>query len=175
MTSWRVCRQKDEEHRIRKEEKEAAKRLKKEKERQAREREARAMPGNPYGAYSNPMNDLERRMDGVDLGRGRNASQGEYNSKRWAPISRGSCFLSLWPTVRVAVSAPDRAAIAQHGRHEPWVSAAGPGGVSEHHLSAIWAWPRHIPRSLSVPRRTWGPPRASHPVALQGPFAQSYG
>ena len=93
MTSWRVCRQKDEEHRIRKEEKEAAKRLKKEKERQAREREARAMPGNPYGAYSNPMNDLERRMDGVDLGRGRNASQGEYNSKRWGPYISKLAFL----------------------------------------------------------------------------------
>src|SRR5216683_3779243 len=93
-----------------------------------------------------------------------------------APISRSSRFLSPRSTVRVAVSAPDRAAIAQHGRHEPWVSAAaGPGGVSEHHLSAVRAWPRHIPRSLSVPRRTWGPPRASHPVALQGPFAQSYG
>ncbi|KAI0303193.1 hypothetical protein BC826DRAFT_965764 [Russula brevipes] len=68
--------QKDEEHRIRKEEKEAAKRIKKEKERQARERDARAMSVGPYGAYTNPMNDLERRMDGVDLGRGRNPSIG---------------------------------------------------------------------------------------------------
>jgi hypothetical protein len=81
--SWRVRRQKDEEYRIRKEEKEAAKRLKKDRERQARERDARAMPGSPYGAaYTNPMNDLERRMDNVDLSRGRGASVGEYNSKQ---------------------------------------------------------------------------------------------
>jgi hypothetical protein len=76
-TPWRVRRQKDEERRIHKEEKEA-KRLKKERERQARDR---ANPGSPYGAYTNPMNDLERRMDNVDLGRPRNASVGEYNSK----------------------------------------------------------------------------------------------
>jgi hypothetical protein len=42
------------------------------------------MSVGPYGAYTNPMNDLERRMDGVDLGRGRNASVSEYNSKRRA-------------------------------------------------------------------------------------------
>jgi len=69
--------QKDEEHRIRKEEKEATKRLRKEKER--REREARGMPGSPYGAYTNPMNDLERRMDNVDLNRARGAPVGDYN------------------------------------------------------------------------------------------------
>ena len=41
------------------------------------------MPGSPYGAaYTNPMNDLERRMDNVDLSRGRGASVGEYNSKQ---------------------------------------------------------------------------------------------
>jgi hypothetical protein len=28
------------------------------------------------------MNDLERRMDGVDLGRGRNTSVGEYNRRQ---------------------------------------------------------------------------------------------
>ncbi|KAI0303192.1 hypothetical protein BC826DRAFT_983885 [Russula brevipes] len=76
--------QKDEEHRIRKEEKEAAKRIKKEKERQARERDARAMSVGPYGAYTNPMNDLERRMDGVDLGRGRNPVS-EYNRSPYQP------------------------------------------------------------------------------------------
>lgn len=51
------------------------------------------MPGNPYGAYSNPMNDLERRMDGVDLGRGRNTAQGEFNSKRWGPYISKLAFL----------------------------------------------------------------------------------
>ena len=88
--SWRVHRQKDEEHRIRKEEKEAAKRLRKERER--REREARSNPG-PYGAYTNPMNDLERRMDGVDLGRSRNASVGEYNRKRMCTYMPMPAFL----------------------------------------------------------------------------------
>src|SRR5713226_7566968 len=34
------------------------------------------------GAYTNPMNDLERRMDAVDLGRPWNASVGDYNSKQ---------------------------------------------------------------------------------------------
>ncbi|KAF8268269.1 hypothetical protein EI94DRAFT_1197862 [Lactarius quietus] len=79
--------QKDEERRIYKEEKEA-KRMKKEKDRQARERD-RAMSGSysaaaPYGAgaYTNPMNDLERRMDNVDLSHGRKSSVGEYNSRR---------------------------------------------------------------------------------------------
>lgn len=94
-----ICRQKDEERRIHKEEKEA-KRIKKEKDRelrQARERD-RAMSGSysavpsvagsivpvssPYGAYSNPMNDLERRMDSVDLGRARKSSMGEYTNRR---------------------------------------------------------------------------------------------
>ncbi|KAI0307365.1 hypothetical protein B0F90DRAFT_1923083 [Multifurca ochricompacta] len=67
----------------------------KERERQARERDARAMSGNysavplvansvgsPYGVYSNPMNDLERRMDGVDLGSARKSSVGEYSNRR---------------------------------------------------------------------------------------------
>ena len=34
------------------------------------------------GAYTNPMNDLERRMDNVDIGQGRRASGGEYNNRR---------------------------------------------------------------------------------------------
>jgi hypothetical protein len=84
----RARRQKDEEHRIRKEEKEAAKRIKKEKERQARERDARGNPGQ-YGAYTNPMNDLERRMDNVDLGRPRN----DYNSKRTGTYLSRPAFL----------------------------------------------------------------------------------
>jgi hypothetical protein len=84
--SWRVHRQRDEEHRIRKEEKESAKRLKKDRER--REREARSNPG-PYGAYTNPMNDLERRMDNVDLGRPRN----DYNSKRMGTYTKRLAFL----------------------------------------------------------------------------------
>jgi len=93
MTSWRVRRQKDEEHRIRKEEKEATKRIRKEKERQARERDARAVPGGPYGAYTNPMNDLDRRMDNVDLNRARGPSVGEYNSKRKATYAPRPAFL----------------------------------------------------------------------------------
>jgi hypothetical protein len=113
---WRVHRQKDEEHRIRKEEKEASKRLKKDRER--RERESRN-PG-PYGAYTNPMNDLERRMDGVDLGHSRGTSVGEYNSKRMT--CRCPHLLSHRSTVRVAISGPDRPAIAQHGCHESRVS-----------------------------------------------------
>ncbi|KAI0254349.1 hypothetical protein BJV78DRAFT_71161 [Lactifluus subvellereus] len=84
--------QKDEERRIHKEEKEATKRLKKEKERErerARERafsgSYSAVPavassvGSPYGAYTNPMGDLERRMDGVDLG-GRKS--GDFSNRR---------------------------------------------------------------------------------------------
>ncbi|KAH9179919.1 hypothetical protein EDB89DRAFT_1923900 [Lactarius sanguifluus] len=88
--------QKDEERRIHKEEKEA-KRIKKEL-RQARERD-RAMSGSyptavpsvagsvgsingPYGAYTNPMNDLERRMDNVDLGGARKSSMSEYGNRR---------------------------------------------------------------------------------------------
>ena len=74
-----VCRQKDEERRIYKEEKEA-KRIKKDKDRQARERDRAGYSGHAaYGGYSNPMNDLERRMDNVDLGQGRKGSVGEYN------------------------------------------------------------------------------------------------
>lgn len=88
--------QRDEERRIHKEEKEA-KRLKKDKDRelrQARERD-RAMSGSysavpsvagslssQYGAYTNPMNDLDRRMDNVDLGRTRKSSVGEYSNRR---------------------------------------------------------------------------------------------
>ncbi|KAI9507710.1 hypothetical protein F5148DRAFT_1202727 [Russula earlei] len=71
--------QKDEERRIHKEEKEAAKRLRKERDRQARERDARSNATGPYGAYTNPMHDLDRRMDGVDLNRARNPPVGEYN------------------------------------------------------------------------------------------------
>ena len=89
--AW-VRRQKDEEYRIRKEEKEAAKRLKKERERRATE--ARGPPGSPYGAYTNPMNDLERRMDGVDLaGRPRNASVGDYNRKQTVTHTPGHLLI----------------------------------------------------------------------------------
>lgn len=90
MSSWNRNRedkalrewQRDEEHRIRKEEKEAAKRLKKDRERRATD--ARGPPGSPYGAYTNPMNDLERRMDSVDLGRGR-APVNDYNRSPYHP------------------------------------------------------------------------------------------
>ncbi|KAI0269190.1 hypothetical protein BC834DRAFT_616728 [Gloeopeniophorella convolvens] len=92
--------QKDEERRIHKEEKEASKRMKKEREREmrhARERDhGRSMSGNYSavpsvagsvgsgysGTYSNPMNDLERRMDNVDLGRSRKGSVGDYSNRR---------------------------------------------------------------------------------------------
>ena len=40
------------------------------------------MPGSPYGAYTNPMNDLEGRMGNVDINRARGASVGDYGSKR---------------------------------------------------------------------------------------------
>jgi hypothetical protein len=34
------------------------------------------------GAYTNPMNDLERRMDNVDIGQGRRTSGGDYSNRR---------------------------------------------------------------------------------------------
>ncbi|KAI0047307.1 hypothetical protein FA95DRAFT_1267312 [Auriscalpium vulgare] len=86
--------QKDEERRLRKEEKEATKRIEKERRRLDREKEdrrareeARRMSGNyapsvagstgsgygpatgPYSPYSNPVADIERRMDNVEIGR----------------------------------------------------------------------------------------------------------
>jgi len=144
LTSWRVRRQRDEEHRIRKEEKEAAKRIKKDKERQARDRDARAMPGSPYGAaYSNPMNDLERRMDGVDLSRGRGATVGDYNSKRRVTHVLGPPLLTLVLSrrspVRITISNPDRASIAQHGCDKSRIFVC-PRRVSEQSLSVSRAW-----------------------------------
>ena len=72
--------------------------MKKERDRevrQARERD-RAMSGSystgvpsvagsmtsPYGAYTNPMNDLERSMNNVDLNHARKTSVGEYSNRR---------------------------------------------------------------------------------------------
>lgn len=143
--SWRVRRQKDEEYRIRKEEKEAAKRLKKDRERRATE--ARGPPGSPYGAYTNPMNDLERRMDGVDLNRGRGASVGEYNRRQTVTPCTEGTYLSL-PftvtfTVRIAISTPDRASIAQHGCNQSRLPPCPSGRVSpvKPRVSAVGAWP----------------------------------
>ena len=87
IVGW-ICRQRDEERRIHKEEKEA-RRMKKEKDRQSREN--RAMSGGAYsaagqyggGAYSNPMNDITRGMGDVDLGgHARKTSVGEYGNRR---------------------------------------------------------------------------------------------
>jgi hypothetical protein len=44
--------------------------------------DAQGPPGSLYGAYTNPMNDLERQMDSVNLGRPQNASMGKYNCKQ---------------------------------------------------------------------------------------------
>jgi hypothetical protein len=57
--------------------------MKKEKDRQARDRASYsgASPA-PYGGYTNPMNDLDRRMNNVDLGQGRKTSVGEYDNRR---------------------------------------------------------------------------------------------
>ena len=61
------------------------------------------------------MNDLERRMDAVDLGRPWNASVGDYNSKQMVThalrlplLTRLACR----SIVRIAISRPDRASIA---------------------------------------------------------------
>src|SRR6266446_6910062 len=110
VTSWRIRRQRDEEYRIRKEEKEAAKRLKKERERRATD--ARGPPGSPYGTYTNPMNDLERRMDGVDLGRGRNAPVGEYNSKQRVTYAPRPPLLTLVLSCPLPSGSPYQAPIA---------------------------------------------------------------
>ena len=140
--SLRLLRQRDEEYRIRKEEKEAAKRLKKERERRATD--ARGPPGSPYGTYTNPMNDLDRRMDGVDLsGRPRNASVGDYNRKQTVAHTPMPCRLTF--IVRIAISCPraDRASIAQHGCNQSRLPPCLGGRVSpvKPWVSAIGAWP----------------------------------
>ncbi|KAI9466807.1 hypothetical protein BJY52DRAFT_1234481 [Lactarius psammicola] len=127
--------QKDEERRIHKEEKEA-KRIKKEKDRevrQARERD-RAMSGSysavpsvagsigsPYGAYTNPMNDLERRMDGVDLGRARKSSMGEYTN---ANTNRRRSTYTEAPIASQPPTSPYQPPIAPPS---PIATAANPG------------------------------------------------
>lgn len=75
------------------------------------------MPGSPYGAYTNPMNDLERRMDNVDLNRARGAPMGEFNSKRRATRVP-------WPAFLISsVNPQDRPISTRSHRHRPtWVS-----------------------------------------------------
>ncbi|KAH9077390.1 hypothetical protein EDB83DRAFT_2671984 [Lactarius deliciosus] len=117
--------QKDEERRIHKEEKEA-KRIKKEL------RQALGSINGPYGAYTNPMNDLERRMDNVDLGRARKSSMSEYGGRRRstyteAPIAAanpgyapaaGYGISPYPPTGPVAPDPYQRAASPYHGAPE---------------------------------------------------------
>lgn len=92
------------------------------------------------------------------------------------PVHRGLHYLSssLSCPIRIIISRPDRASIAQHGRDKPRISAR-PRRLSERPLPVVRAWPRHIPCSLSVPRPSRRSRAAGHPVALQGPLAQSHG
>jgi hypothetical protein len=109
--------QKDEERRIYKEEKEA-KRMKKEKDRRDRERASYSSSAAPaYGAYTNPMNDLDRRMNNVDLGQGRKTSVGEYDNRR----------RSTYTEAPIAGQAPTSPYNPPMAPPSPLMSAANPG------------------------------------------------
>ena len=107
--------------------------MKKEKDRelrQARERD-RAMSGSysavpsvagsmtgAYGAYTNPMNDIERRMDNVDLGHSRKTSVGgEYNNRRRSTYTEA-------PIAGQPPGSPYQSSIAPPS---PLTTAANPG------------------------------------------------
>ena len=69
---------------------------------------ARYPLSSPYGAYTNPMNDIERRMDNVNLsGRLRNPPVGDYNRKQTVTHAPGSQLqylpFTVYSTVRITV------------------------------------------------------------------------
>lgn len=168
--------QKDEEHRIRKEEKEAGKRLRKEKERQAREREARG----PYGAYTNPMNDLDRRMDNVDLNRARGPSVGEYNRSPYqhpiAPPSPNMGVTNLgYPPQAPAAGYPNPgyAPASGHGPdiyRSPSPYRAAPAGHSEQAQAILSRSRAPSPNPVMPPGGGIYGQRAPSPLPGAGPY-----
>ncbi|KAH9007031.1 hypothetical protein EDB86DRAFT_2869628 [Lactarius hatsudake] len=173
--------QKDEERRIHKEEKEA-KRIKKEL-RQARERD-RAMSGSypavpsvagsvgsingPYGAYTNPMNDLERRMDNVDLGRARKSSMSEYGGRR----------RSTYTEAPIAGQPPTSPYQPPMAPPSPIATAANPGyapaagyGVSPYPPTGPGAYGSRSRAPSPIPGALFGPrSRAPSPIPNPAPY-----
>lgn len=70
-----------------------------------------------YGAYTNPMNDLDRRMDNVDLGHARKTSVGDYSGRRRSTYTEA-------PIAGQAPSSPYQTSIAPPS---PMATAANPG------------------------------------------------
>jgi hypothetical protein len=92
--------------------------MKKEKDRRDRERASYSSSAAPaYGAYTNPMNDLDRRMNNVDLGQGRKTSVGEYDNRR----------RSTYTEAPIAGQAPTSPYNPPMAPPSPLMSAANPG------------------------------------------------
>lgn len=111
------------------------------------------MPGSPYGAYTNPMNDIERRMDNVDINRARGASVGDYNSKRRATHVPRPAFL-------ISSVNPQGLPISNRShRHRPtWVSRIW--GIRP---KLPWRDSRTLPQGMHQ-RTGMGPTYTAHPL-----------